>query len=263
MSYNKVYENKPIWHNDREPSINETRLNALSNATDIIDNRVIELDEKPLEDISNMQITDLQDGQGIKWNEELQKWENGVVGGIVDITNAEYEYLVEHDLDDRTVTYNITDRNPDGTLIDDSLTQSATKTWSINNLSNKFTAINSNLGQKSEASAVSGDTAFAKINSLNNSLAKSIKFIAKTGTTASMTSIDFTLNGDGGAVLFFNGNQHLFAIANCSVSNPTQTSITKLNGTHTLSISQNGRTFTITSNSTLWGENVVICGNLA
>lgn len=145
MSYNKVYENKPIWHNDREPSINEERLNALSNATDIIDNRVIELGNRGVENLPDVSITDLQDGQGIKWNEELQKWENGVVGGIADITNAEYEYLVEHDLDDRTVTYNITDRNPDGTLIDDSLTESATKTWSINNLSSKFSAINSTL----------------------------------------------------------------------------------------------------------------------
>lgn len=148
MSYNKVYENKPIWHNDREPSINEARLNALSNATDIIDNRVIELGDRGVENLPDVSITDLQDGQGIKWNEELQKWENGVVGGIVDITNAEYEYLVEHDLDDRTVTYNITDRNPDGTLIDDSLTESATKTWSINNLSSKFSAINSKLENK-------------------------------------------------------------------------------------------------------------------
>lgn len=145
MSYNKVYENKPIWHNDREPSINEARLNALSNATDIIDNRVIELGDRGVENLPDVSITDLQDGQGIKWNEELQKWENGVVGGIVDITTAEYEYLVEHDLDDRTVTYNLTDLNPDGTLIDDSLTESATKTWSINNLRGKFSAINSNL----------------------------------------------------------------------------------------------------------------------
>lgn len=182
MSYNKVYENKPIWHNDREPSINETRLNALSNATDIIDNRVIELDEKPLEDISNMQITDLQNGQGIKWNAELGKWENGIVGGnprmtwanyqqawergeiepltvvtITDLSDSyinvvalkwqQYQALIEQELDDDNIFYVITDRSASLDLISTEI--SPTKAWSSEYTNDKFSAINSNLTELS------------------------------------------------------------------------------------------------------------------
>lgn len=172
MSYNKVYENKPIWHNDREPAINETRLNALSNATDIIDNRVIELDEKPLEDISNMQITDLQNGQGIKWNAELGKWENGIVGGnprmtwanyqqawergeiepltvvtitdlsdsyinVVALTWQQYQALIDQGLDDDNIFYVITDRSASLDIISDSEI-SQVKTWSSSEINSKL-----------------------------------------------------------------------------------------------------------------------------
>lgn len=164
MAYNKVYENKPIWHNDREPAINETRLNALSGAVDIIDDRVIELDEKPLNDMSNVDITNLQNGQGIKWNATTQKWENGIVGGspimtwaeyqekweageiepltvvtisdlsdafvnLVALTWAEYQHLIELELDDDNILYAITDRSAGLDLINDNVI-SEVQSWS-------------------------------------------------------------------------------------------------------------------------------------
>lgn len=173
--YNKVYENKPIWHNDREPAINETRLNALSGAVDIIDDRVIELDDKPLNDMSNVDITNLQNGQGIKWNATTQKWENGIVGGspimtwaeyqqkweageiepltvvtisdlsdafvnLVALTWAEYQHLIEQELDDDNILYAITDRSAGLDLINDNEI-SEVKSWSSSK-------VNSNLGQK-------------------------------------------------------------------------------------------------------------------
>lgn len=170
--YNKVYENKPIWHNDREPAINETRLNALSGAVDIIDDRVIELDDKPLNDMSNVDITNLQNGQGIKWNATTQKWENGIVGGspimtwaeyqqkweageiepltvvtisdlsdafvnLVALTWAEYQHLIEQELDDDNILYAITDRSASLDLINDNEI-SEVQSWSSSKVNSKL-----------------------------------------------------------------------------------------------------------------------------
>lgn len=128
-----------------------------------------------------------------------------------------------------------------------------------------ISTINSNLGQKSEASAVSGDTAFAKINSLNNSLTKSIKFVTRTGTNASIVSINFTVSNDGGVYLYCNANQEILALINCNITNPSQNKIVTIynSQSHNLSLSVSGKIFTITSNKTLWGENVVMGSNLA
>lgn len=185
MAYNKVYENKPIWHNDREPAINEIRLNALSGAVDIIDDRVIELDEKPLNDMSNVDITNLQNGQGIKWNATTQKWENGIVGGspimtwaeyqqkweageiepltvvtisdlsdafvnLVALTWAEYQHLIEQELDDDNILYAITDRSAGLDLINDNEI-SEVQSWSSSKVNSKLPPL------QLEGSTVSGN----------------------------------------------------------------------------------------------------------
>lgn len=53
MSLPKLFE-RIFWHNNTTPAVNETNLNAMSQAIDDIDNRVIDLADAVLEDVSNV-----------------------------------------------------------------------------------------------------------------------------------------------------------------------------------------------------------------
>ena len=90
----KLFE-RIFWHNNTNPALNETNLNAMSKAIDDIDDRVIELADTIMEDVPLVKEL-LEDAQEIvdetaQYAEDSEAWSQGTRNGVpVDSTDPTY-----------------------------------------------------------------------------------------------------------------------------------------------------------------------------